>query len=76
MSEVKRRVKKREMLNREWYSLRSILGYSWAIFYFLLGGREAGKSYAVTDFFIRQFKKYGRPFYWLRLSEASSKKLL
>ena len=68
--------KKKEILNREWYSLRSILGYSWAIFYFLLGGREAGKSYAVTDFFVRQYKKYKRPFYWLRLSEASAKKLL
>lgn len=76
MTEVKRRANKKEMLNREWYSLRSILGYSWAIFYFLLGGREAGKSYAVTDFYVRQFKKYGRPFYWLRLSEASAKKLL
>ena len=76
MNEIKRRHTKKEMLNREWYSLRSILGYQWAIFYFLLGGREAGKSYACTDFFIRQFKKYGRPFWWLRLSEASSRKLL
>ena len=68
---------KMEMLQkREWYLLRSILGYSWAIFYFLLGGREAGKSYAVTQFFVLQFLKYGRPFYWLRLSETSSKKLL
>lgn len=71
LQEQVRRSKKLEMLNREWYSLRSILGYSWAIFYFLLGGREAGKSYAVTDFYVRQFKRYGRPFYWLRLSEAS-----
>ena len=76
VKEQTRRQKKLEMLNREWYSLRSILGYDWAIFYFLLGGREAGKSYAVTDFYVRQFKKYGRPFYWLRLSEASQKKLL
>lgn len=60
----------------EWYSLRSILGYDWAMFYFLLGGREAGKSYATTDFFCRQWRKYGRPFYWLRLTEASQKKLL
>ena len=73
---IKKRVKKREMLNREWYSLRSILGYFWAIFIFLLGGREAGKSYAVTDFFCRQWRKYGRPFYWLRLTESSQKKLL
>lgn len=67
---------RREQLNREWYSLRSMLGYWWAMLIFLLGGREAGKSYAVTDFFCRQFKKYGRPFYWLRLTDASQKKLL
>lgn len=42
----------------------------------LLGGREAGKSYAVTKFYVQQFIKYGRPFYWLRLSETSAKKLL
>lgn len=47
----------------EWYSLRSILGYDWALFLFLLGGREAGKSYAVTNFYVGQWKKYGRPFY-------------
>lgn len=63
-------------LTREFYRLQSILGYQWAIFLFLLGGRQAGKSYATTDFFLRQWKKYGRPFYWLRLTEASQKKLL
>lgn len=63
-------------ISREWYSLRSMLGYSWALFLFLLGGREAGKSYAVTSFFVRQWKTYGRPFYWLRLTETSQKKLL
>jgi hypothetical protein len=68
--------KRRELLSREWYSLQSILGYYWAIFYFLLGGREAGKSYAVTKFFVQQFIKYGRPFNWLRLTETSAQKLL
>lgn len=72
----KQNKKKIELLNKEWYSLRSILGYSWAMWYFLLGGREAGKSYAVTNFFVGQWKKYGRPFYWLRLTEASKRKLL
>ena len=67
---------RREELNREWYSLRSILGNDWALFYFLLGGREAGKSYSVTDFYVRQWKTLGRPFYWLRLTEQSQKKLL
>lgn len=68
--------KKRQQINREWYGLRSILGFSWAIFYFLLGGREAGKSYAVTHFFIHQWRQWKRPFYWLRLSDESCKKLL
>lgn len=68
--------KKKKQLDREWYSLRSILGNKWAIFYMLLGGREAGKSYAVTNFYVGQYIKYKRPFYWLRLSESSAKKLL
>lgn len=58
------------------YRLRSILGYDYMIYYFLLGGRMAGKSYAVTDFYVSQFMKYGRPFYWLRLTEAGTRKLL
>ena len=61
----------------EWYSVRHMLGYAnWAMFYILLGGREAGKSYSVTDFFCRQFKNKGIPFIWLRLTEAASRKLL
>lgn len=62
--------------DREWYNLRSILGNDWAMFYFLLGGREAGKSYATTNFFVSQWREYGRPFTWMRLTEASAKKLL
>lgn len=62
--------------NREFYRLQSILGYQWARFLFLLGGRQAGKSYATTDFCLRQWRKYKRPFYWLRLTETSTKKLL
>ena len=74
--ETRRKKKLAELFSREWYVLRSILGYWWAMFIFLLGGREAGKSYAVTDFFCKQFVKKGRPFTWLRLSETSAKKLL
>ena len=62
--------------DREWYNLRSILGNDWAMFYYLLGGREAGKSYAVLRFFIWQWKTKGRPFTWMRLTETSAKKLL
>ena len=62
--------------NLPFYRLRSILGYDYMIYYFLLGGRMAGKSYAVTDFYVHQFFEYGRPFYWLRLTEAGTRKLL
>ena len=61
---------------REYYKIQSVLGNWWAMTVILIGGREAGKSYAVTDFFVNQFKRYGRPFYWLRLTDTSKKKLL
>lgn len=61
----------------EWYNLRPILGNAnWAIFYVLLGGREAGKSYSVTNFFVDQFVNRGIPFTWLRLTETQMRKLL
>ena len=60
----------------EWYSIRSLLGYSWSIFYFMIGGREVGKSYATTEFFVGQWRKYKRPFYWLRLTDRTQEILL
>ena len=60
----------------EWYSIRSLLGFSWAIFYFMIGGREAGKSYATTEFYVGQWRKYHRPFYWLRLTDRTQEILL
>lgn len=62
----------------EWYNLRPVLGHaSWGcMFYLLLGGREVGKSYSVTNFFVDQWKNKGIPFTWLRLTEAASRKLL
>jgi hypothetical protein len=46
------------------------------LFYILLGGRQAGKSYSVTDFFCNQFVNRGIPFVWLRLTEKAAQKLL
>ena len=61
----------------EWYNLRPILGHAnWAVFYLLLGGREVGKSYAVSNFFVDQYKNKGIPFTWLRLTEVAARKLL
>ena len=70
-------VEEREMYNGEWYNLRPILGNAnWAWFFLLLGGREIGKSYAVTNFFVDQYKNKGIPFTWLRLTERQAQKLL
>lgn len=61
----------------EWYGIRSLLGNgNWAFFYILLGARESGKSYSVMDYFVKKWKEKGIPFYWLRLNEASMKKML
>lgn len=68
--------KKAELLNKEWYSTRSLLGNDWAFFYILIGGREAGKSYDVMRFFLKQWKEQGKPFTWLRLNEKSLAKML
>lgn len=72
-----KQIEHKEQLKSEWYNLRPILGYAnWAIFYLLLGGREAGKSYSVSNFFVDQYVNKGIPFTWLRLTEAASRKLL
>ena len=62
--------------NREFYILNSLLGNDWAMFYILIGGRETGKSYATTECFVNQYKRYHRPFYWMRLTDTSKRKLL
>lgn len=74
--EMSKKLRKAIETEHEWYSLRSLLGYSWAIFYFCLGAREAGKSFAVMDYFLYEFFNKGKDFVWLRLTEASTKKLL
>ena len=74
---IKKFREKQAMLENEWYNLRPILGNAnWAIFFILLGGREAGKSYSVTNFFVDQYKNKGIPFIWIRLTEKQSGKLL
>lgn len=70
-------IQKAKRRQSEWYNLRPILGHAnWAVFFLLLGGREVGKSYSVTNFFVDQYKNKGIPFTWLRLTEAASRKLL
>ena len=71
-------LRKTKTYKDDYYTLNSILGNNWARFYYLLGGREAGKSYAVMKWISNQ--KLKKPdkvkFYWFRLTEASQAKLL
>ena len=62
----------------EWYTVNSLFGNDWARFYYLLGGREAGKSYSVMKWTTNRKLKHPDDvkFYWFRLTEASQKKLL
>lgn len=62
--------------NNEWYDLNPILGNQWAMFYILIGGREAGKSWAVMEYCLRQWKKHKTPFVWIRLTTISTQKML
>ena len=76
-NEIRKAYEAHDKKQYEWYSLRPILGHAnWALFFLLLGGREAGKSYSCTNFFIDQYKNKGIPFTWLRLTEAAARKLL
>lgn len=68
--------KKKLYQEKEWYTIRSLLGNDWAFFYILLGARERGKSYSVMEYCLRQWKTHQNPFTWIRLSEASTKKML
>ena len=69
--------RKEHKYESEWYNLRPILGHAnWALFYILLGSRETGKSYAITDYFCHEFVTKGIPFIWLRLTEKATQKLL
>ena len=61
---------------KEWYTIRSLLGNTWAFFYILLGARERGKSYSVMKYCLTQWKLYKKPFTWMKLNEASTKKML
>lgn len=76
--ENQKKARKIKTYKDEWYTVNSILGNDWARFYYLLGGREAGKSYSVMKWTTNRKLKHPDDvkFYWFRLTEASQKKLL
>ena len=67
--------------NKEWYTIRSMLGYSWANWYILAGARERGKTFSVQDYVLNCYfnpksKLYQVPFYWMRLNDIAIKTML
>ena len=78
ITDSKKTQRKIKTYKDEYYSINSIFGNDWARFYYLLGGREAGKSYSVMKWITNRKIKYpdSTKLYWFRLTEASQKKLL
>lgn len=72
----KKKARKAAFNNKPFYSVRSLFGYQNCAFYILLGGRDYGKSYSVMDYFLRDFKRNGKPFYWLRLTDDAASGML
>lgn len=62
----------------EWYTVNSIFGNDWAIFFALLGGRETGKSYSAMRWGVnRKLQLEDKmKFYWFRLTEQAADNLL
>lgn len=73
---LKSRAEKQKLFdNKEWYTIRSLLGNQWARYFVLIGARERGKSYSVQDYCLRQRYTKGIPFYWMRLNDISINKM-
>ena len=63
--------------NSAFVNLRPWLGnFNWAMFMWLIGGPQVGKSYAFIDYFSWCFKRDGTPFYWFRSTQRQSRQLL
>lgn len=75
-AEEKRAQKHRELAR--FLNLNSMMGNDWAMFFVIVGGRMTGKSYSVTDFCVKhkiRLKEINK-WYWMRISETSTKALL
>lgn len=66
---------KNKIREKLYYENCDVFGYN-ELFTILLGSRGVGKTFSTQNFCIRQWLKTKAPFVWLRLTEASTKKLL
>lgn len=73
--------KRKSYENKEWYTIRSILGHHDVNWYVLIGARERGKTFTVQDYVLNCFfnpksKLYHVPFYWMRLNDIAIKNMI
>lgn len=66
---------------KEWYTIRAILGNQWANWFICIGARERGKTWSVEDYLLNGFfnpksSMYHVPFYWMRLNDIAIKNML
>lgn len=67
--------------NKEWYTIRAILGNQWANFFVLSGARQRGKTCTVEDYALKCWHNpdhplYHVPFYWMRLNDIAVHNML
>lgn len=67
--------------NKTWYTIRALLGNSYANHYFLIGARQRGKTFAVQEYVLRCFFNpkhplYHVPFYWMRLNDVAIRTMM
>ena len=67
--------------NKEWYTIRSLLGHQDTNFYVCIGARERGKTFTIQDYVLNKFfnpksKLYHVPFYWMRLNDIAIKNMI
>lgn len=73
--------KKKLYDEKEWYTIRALLGNQWCNWYICAGARERGKTFSVQDFVLNKFfnpksNLYHVPFYWMRLNDIAIKNML
>ena len=66
--------------NKEWYTIRSLLGNQWANWFIMIGARERGKTFTTQDYVLNCYfnpksKLYHVPFYWMRLNDIAVKNM-
>ena len=67
--------------DKQWYTIRALLGNQWANWFVMIGARERGKTFTVQDYVLNCFfnpnhRLYHVPFYWMRLNDIAIKNMV